>query len=170
MEIGANGIEQWDRIWTPHRREYLKQLAGQFDDESCPFCRALTSDTELVVIRSQTSYVVLNKYPYNSGHLLVCTNRHVATYDLLTEAESADVTGLTQQAMRTLQSVSGCTGFNIGMNQGKVAGAGVQDHFHQHVVPRWANDSNFMPIVAGTKVISELLEQTRDLLIERWQD
>ena len=88
----------------------------------------------------------------------------------MTEAESADVTGLTQQAMRTLQSVSGCTGFNIGMNQGKVAGAGVQDHFHQHVVPRWANDSNFMPIVAGTKVISELLEQTRDLLIERWQD
>jgi ATP adenylyltransferase len=92
----------------------------------------------------------------------------VATYDLLTDQEALDVQKLTQQAMRTLAQVSKCTGFNIGMNQGRVAGAGVQNHFHQHVVPRWANDSNFMPIIGGTKVISELLEQTRDLLVENW--
>ena len=168
MEMSGNGIEQWERIWTPHRKEYLTAMAGQFDDESCPFCRAIAGDDELVVVRLEHAYVVLNKYPYNSGHLLVCTNRHIATYDLLTEQESLDVQHLTQQAMRTLTKVSRCTGFNIGMNQGKVAGAGVQNHLHQHVVPRWANDSNFMPIIAGTKVVSELLEQTRDLLIENW--
>ena len=169
MEINQTGIEQWERIWTPHRKEYLTVLAGQFDEDSCPFCRAIASEPELVVVRREHAYVVLNKFPYNSGHLLICTNRHVATYDLLTDAEATDIQKLTQQGMQTLTKVSGCSGFNIGMNQGRVAGAGVQDHFHQHVVPRWANDSNFMPIVAGTKVISELLEQTRDLLVENWQ-
>ncbi|MBU6347551.1 MAG: HIT domain-containing protein [Actinomycetales bacterium] len=168
MTAGESGVEQWERIWTPHRKEYLTAFAGQFDDASCPFCRAIASEPELVVVRSNHAYVVLNKYPYNSGHLLVCTNRHVATYDLLTDQEAQDIQILTQQAMRTLTQVSRCSGFNIGMNQGRVAGAGVADHFHQHVVPRWANDSNFMPIVAGTKVISELLEQTRDLLVENW--
>lgn len=170
MEISGNGIEQWERIWTPHRKEYLTAMAGQFDDETCPFCRAIAGEDNLVVVRAEHAYVVLNKYPYNSGHLLVCTNRHVATYDLLTEQEAHNVQQLTQQAMRTLTNVSRCTGFNIGMNQGKVAGAGVQNHFHQHVVPRWANDSNFMPIIAGTKIVSELLEQTRDLLIENWSN
>jgi len=155
MEIGGNGVEQWERIWTPHRKEYLTAMAGQFDDDSCPFCRAIAGDDDLVVVRSDHAYVVLNKYPYNSGHLLVCSNRHVATYDLLTDLESLDVQRLTQQAMRTLTSVSRCTGFNIGMNQGRVAGAGAQDHFHHHVVPRWANDSNFMPIIAGTEIVSE---------------
>ena len=162
------GITQWQRIWTPHRKQYLTTQAGTFDDQTCPFCRAISGDDALVVVRKSQAYVVMNKYPYNSGHLLVCTNRHVALYDELTDAEALEVQELTQQAMRTLRNVSGCAGFNIGMNQGKVAGAGVQGHFHQHVVPRWAHDSNFMPIVAGTKVISELLEETRQLLSEQW--
>lgn len=164
------GVTQWQRIWTPHRRSYLKHEAGSFDHESCPFCRTISGEDDLLVIRRTHAYVVLNKYPYNSGHLLVCTNRHVALFDELSEPEAHDVQILTQQAMRTLRAVSECSGFNIGMNQGKVAGAGVEGHFHQHVVPRWANDSNFMPIIAGTKVISELLEQTRELLRENWSD
>jgi ATP adenylyltransferase len=162
------GIAQWQRIWTPHRKQYLTNEAGTFDDKSCPFCRAIAGQDELIVTRRDHAYVVINKYPYNSGHLLVCTNRHVALYDELTDGEARDVQVLTQQAMRTLREVSGCSGFNIGMNQGRVAGAGVEGHFHQHVVPRWANDSNFMPIVAGTKVIPELLEETCALLSEHW--
>ena len=170
MAQDEHGITQWQRIWTPHRKQYLTTEAGNFDDESCPFCRAREGESDLVVIRRSNAFVVLNKYPYNTGHLLICTNRHVAMYDELTDAEALDAQVLTQQAMRTLRRVAGCSGFNIGINQGKVAGAGIQGHFHQHVVPRWAHDSNFMPIVAGTKVLSELLEETRSLLLEHWSD
>jgi ATP adenylyltransferase len=112
----------------------------------------------------------MNKYPYNSGHLLVCTNRHVALYDQLTPEEVTEVGELTAQAMRTLRIVAKADGFNIGLNQGNVAGAGVADHIHQHIVPRWAGDINFMPIVGGTKVLPELIEQTRLLLSESWSD
>ena len=89
-------------------------------------------------------------------------------YDELTDTETAEISQLTQQAMATLRQVSGCEGFNIGMNQGTVAGAGIAGHLHQHIVPRWANDSNFMPIVAGTRVMPELIEETRKLLSESW--
>ena len=158
-----SGADAWDRIWAPHRKEYLEREAGGFTAETCPFCLALDSGTEpsLVVTRAPHAYVVLNKYPYASGHLLVCTNRHVALYEELTSAEVADVATLTQQAMRVLRSVSKCQGFNVGMNQGSVAGAGVAGHLHQHIVPRWAGDSNFMPIVASTRVMPQLLEDTR---------
>jgi ATP adenylyltransferase len=100
----------------------------------------------------------------------VCTNRHVALYDELTPEEVSQIGELTAQAMRTLRRVANVAGFNIGMNQGSVAGAGVADHIHQHIVPRWAGDINFMPIVGGTKVLPELIEQTRLLLSESWSD
>lgn len=164
-----SGADAWDRIWAPHRKEYINTEAGQFTDETCPFCRALTTDDALVVYRGTSAYVVMNKYPYASGHVLVCTHRHVALYDDLSDAEAAEVSHLTQQAMRVLRAVSRCSGFNIGMNQGSVAGAGVAGHLHQHVVPRWAGDSNFMPIVAGTRVMPELIAETRDALSEAWR-
>lgn len=165
-----SGADSWQRIWAPHRKQYLVSEAGNFTAETCPFCLAQNVDDEtgLVVVRGQLAFVVMNKYPYASGHIMVCTNRHVSMYDELNEAETLEISHLTQQAMATLRRVSGCEGFNIGMNQGTVAGAGIAGHLHQHVVPRWANDSNFMPIVAGTRVMPELIEETRKLLSEAW--
>jgi ATP adenylyltransferase len=172
MSTDPRGPNAWDRLWAPHRKEYLVDEAGKFDVASCPFCNAqdVSDNDGLVVVRRSAAFVVMNKYPYNSGHLLVCTNRHVSMYDELTSEEQTQVGELTSQAMRTLRVVSNAAGFNIGMNQGNVAGAGVPDHIHQHIVPRWAGDINFMPIVGGTKVLPELIEQTRLLLSEIWSD
>lgn len=172
MSTDPRGPQAWDRLWAPHRKQYLVEEAGNFDLDSCPFCIAQNVDdaTGLVVVRAEHAFVVMNKYPYNSGHILVCTNRHVATFDELMPDEMREVGELTAQAMRTLRLVSNAQGFNIGLNQGSVAGAGVADHFHQHVVPRWSHDINFMPIVGGTKVLPELIEQTREMLSESWSD
>ena len=161
--------EQWDRIYTPHRLEYLRGSTGNGEG---PFCEAPTAgpdDLDLVCARGEHAYVVLNLYPYNSGHLLVCPYRHVANYTDLTEEESAEIALLTQQAMRTLKEVSSAQGFNIGMNQGSISGAGIAGHLHQHVVPRWGGDTNFMPIIGGTKILPQLLTETRDLLSQSWQ-
>ncbi len=165
-----SGADGWQRIWAPHRKEYLTSQAGNYTDETCPFCRCQEVDDVqgLIVHRGNLAFVVMNKYPYASGHLMVCTNRHVSLYDELTMDEMVEVAQLTQKAMTTLRVVSGCEGFNIGMNQGTVAGAGVAGHLHQHIVPRWAHDSNFMPIVAGTRVMPEMIEETRTLLSEAW--
>jgi len=170
MVDGSNSpVSEWDRIWAPHRREYIENLAGRFSSDDCPFC--LRHDNQdLVVHRGDLAYVVLNLYPYNAGHVLVCTNRHVALYDELTDPERHEVSDLTRAAMRTLRAITKCEGFNIGMNQGAIAGAGVAGHLHQHVVPRWAADINFMPIIAGTKVMPEMLADTQKLLSEGWRD
>ena len=172
MTNDPRGPHAWDRLWAPHRKQYLVEEAGNFNVDTCPFCIAQEVDDEagLVVFRAEHAFVVMNKYPYNSGHLLVCTNRHVATLDELDPEEMREVGELTAQAMRTLRKVSNAEGFNIGLNQGSVAGAGVAAHFHQHIVPRWAHDINFMPIVGGTKVLPELIERTRELLSESWSD
>src|SRR6476659_1039341 len=122
----------------------------------------------LVVHRGETAFAVLNLYPYSPGHLMVCPYRHVADYPDLTPEETDEVARLTQEAMRVVRSVSGAHGFNIGMNQGAIAGAGIAAHLHQHVVPRWAGDQNFMPIIGQTKTLPELLTETRSLLAESW--
>ena len=138
--------------------------------DGCPFCRAPSLDDVegLIVARGHDVYVVMNLYPYNTGHLLVCPYRHVADYTSLSDAEVAELAAFTQGAVRTLGVVSGPHGYNIGMNQGPVAGAGIAAHLHQHVVPRWGGDSNFMPVIGQTKVLPQLLEQTRELLAEAW--
>jgi len=172
MTNDPRGPEAWDRLWAPHRKEYLANEAGTYDETSCPFCIAqeVSQAQGLVVVRREFTFAVMNKYPYNSGHLLICTNRHVPLYDEMTAQETHEMADLTAQAMRTLRKVAKADGFNIGLNQGSVAGAGVAGHIHQHIVPRWAGDINFMPIVGGTKVLPELLEQTRLLLSENWCD
>lgn len=138
--------------------------------EDCPFCRAPDElEDSLVVARGVVAYVVLNKFPYNAGHLLICPYRHVADYSELTGDEVAEVGALTQCAMQTLRRVSGAHGFNIGMNQGSIAGAGIAAHLHQHVVPRWGGDTNFLPVIGATKTIPQLLEETRDLLVDAWE-
>jgi ATP adenylyltransferase len=138
--------------------------------DGCPFCRApgLPDDEGLVVARGKIVFAVLNLYPYNPGHLMVCPYRHVADYTDLDEAETAELAYFTQTAMRVVRRCSGAHGFNLGMNQGAVAGAGIAAHLHQHVVPRWGGDTNFMPVVARTKVLPQLLGDTRALFAGWW--
>ena len=161
----------FQHLWTPHRLVYIKDGQQPSDDE-CPFCLATAKSDEesLIVVRGEFSYVILNLFPYNSGHLLVCPYRHISTYDLATAEEVAEIALFTQQAMRVLGSVSNSHGFNIGMNQGEVAGAGIAGHLHQHIVPRWKNDSNFFPIIAETKAIPRLLGEVRQELADAWRN
>lgn len=157
----------WDRLYTPHRMAYLK---GKAPSDDCPFCVAPTqeADESLVFARGTHAFGVMNLYPYNSGHIMICPYRHVANYTDLTADEVAELGAMTQQAMRVLRKVSGAQGFNVGMNQGSISGAGIAEHLHQHVVPRWGGDTNFMPIIGQTKVIPQLLADTRDLLATAW--
>lgn len=165
--------DAFQRLWTPHRMAYIKgenKPTGAAAEDGCPFCRIPTlADAEgLVLARGESVYAVLNLYPYNGGHLMVCPYRHVADYPDLTRAETAELAELTKDAMRVLRKVAGAQGFNIGMNQGDVAGAGIAAHLHQHVVPRWGGDANFMPVIGHTKVLPELLSDTRELLAAAW--
>lgn len=159
----------FERLWTPHRLVYLQELQ-QPADEDCPFCSAPDKSPEdgLVVRKGESCYVLLNLFPYNPGHMLVCPYRHFDTYDKATSDEVAEMALLTQQAMKTLGKVSKVNGFNIGMNQGEVAGAGIASHLHQHIVPRWRNDSNFFPIIAQTKAMPVLLGQMRETIANNW--
>ena len=159
----------FERLWTPHRLVYL-QTGQQPADEDCPFCLAPEKSDEdgLIVYRGETCYVLLNLFPYNAGHLLVCPYRHVDTYDRATREEIAEIGLLTQQAMKTLKSVSKAQGFNIGMNQGEIAGAGIASHLHQHIVPRWKADANFFPVVAQTKALPRLLGEVRESIAKNW--
>ncbi|MBF4462473.1 HIT domain-containing protein [Rathayibacter sp. VKM Ac-2878] len=143
---------------------------GQPGEHDCPFCVAPTlSDEEaLIVARGEHAYVLLNLFPYNSGHLLVCPYRHIPLYDEATAEEVAEIGALTQTAMRVVRSVSNNDGFNLGMNQGAVAGAGIAAHLHQHVVPRWATDANFFPIIARTKALPQLLGDVRESIASAW--
>ena len=162
----------FERLWTPHRMAYIggqDKPTGPGPD-GCPFCRmpSLPDDKGLVVARGEVAYVVMNLYPYNSGHVLVCPYRHVADYTELTDVEVAEVAELTRTAMEVLRAVSAPHGFNLGMNQGDVAGAGIAAHLHQHVVPRWGGDSNFLPIVGRSRALPELLADTRARLAAAW--
>ena len=169
---GVGEPDALERLWTPYRMAYIRGENKPADASAgeCPFCRipALSDEDGLIVHRGEAAYVVLNLYPYSSGHLMACPYRHVADYTELDEAETAEIAALTKQAMRVLRSVSGAHGFNLGMNQGAVAGAGIAAHLHQHVVPRWGGDQNFLPIIGRTKALPELLRETRDLLAGAW--
>jgi ATP adenylyltransferase len=140
--------------------------------EECPFCLAPQGSDEegLIVYRGETCFVLLNLFPYNSGHLLVCTYRHVAGYEETTDEEAAEMAALSKTGMKVLRKVSRAQGFNLGMNQGELAGAGIAEHLHQHIVPRWSNDSNFFPIIAQTKAIPRLLGEVRAEIQKAWLD
>ena len=167
----AGSPDGWARLWAPHRMVYLRgENRPKSDDSECPFCKIPTlSDEEgLIVARGSFVYAVLNLYPYNPGHLLVCTYRHVADYIDITKDEREEMAEFTQKAIRAIKTSSGAIGFNLGMNQSSVAGAGIAPHIHQHIVPRWLGDANFMPIIGQTKVLPALLDQTRELLASNW--
>lgn len=169
---GAGTPDAFQRLWTPHRLSYIKGEGKPSGDDDCPFCviPSMTDEDGLVVARGGLCYVVLNLYPYNAGHLMAVPYRHVPDYTDLTAEECAELAALTQHAMRAIRRASGPHGFNIGMNQGNVAGAGIAAHLHQHVVPRWGGDTNFMPIVGHTRVLPQLLGETRALLADAWPE
>lgn len=170
---GLAGVpDGFERLWTPHRMVYIK---GQDKPATpavadCPFCRAVTGDDAgcLVVARGTTALALLNLYPYNSGHLMVVPHRHLSDVLDLTDDETAELTAMTRTAIAVLRAVMMPQGFNLGMNLGEVAGAGIAAHLHQHVVPRWAGDANFLPVVARTKALPELLADTRERLAAAW--
>lgn len=164
----------FSRLWTPYRMAYIQGDAKPADtsQNECPFCRApQLGDTEgLVVYRGTTGFVLMNLFPYNAGHMLVCPYRHVSDYTDLTEAERVELGELTAAAMRVERATASPQGFNLGMNQGAVAGAGIAAHLHQHIVPRWAGDANFFPLIARSKAIPELLEDARSRLQAAWAE
>jgi ATP adenylyltransferase len=169
----AGEDDGFGRLWTPHRMAYIKgenKPTNADAGDDCPFCRAPDqSDAEaLIVARGTVVFAVLNLYPYNSGHLMVVPYRHAADYTELTDVETGELAAFTQTAMRVIRAVSGPHGFNIGLNQGPAAGAGIAAHLHQHVVPRWGGDTNFMPIVAHTRVLPQLLADTRTAIADAW--
>jgi ATP adenylyltransferase len=170
---GAGVPDGFARLWMPHRMAYIKgenKPSRGGGAGGCPFDRipTLSDEDGLIVARGKLVYTVLNLYPYNAGHLMIVPYRHVADYTELTEPETAELAGQTKQSMATLRAASAAQGFNIGMNMGSVAGAGIAAHLHQHVVPRWGGDTNFMPVVGHTRVLPQLLRDTRQMLAEAW--
>jgi ATP adenylyltransferase len=161
----------FERLWTPHRIAYIRGERPTKDaGDGCPFCVAPSrADGDgLIVHRGEWCYVVMNLFPYNPGHILICPYRHVSHYVDLTDEETLEFTALTKAGLVALERSSQPAGFNIGMNQGEIAGAGVAAHLHQHIVPRWGGDANFLPIIAQTKAVPMLIEDVRRQLIEAW--
>ena len=171
----AGEPDAFGRLWTPHRMVYIKgENKPEHDEagEGCPFCAApgRTDEDGLIVARGTHVYAVLNLYPYNSGHLMTVPYRHVADYPDLDADETLELARFTQRAMQVIRAAMGPHGFNLGINQGPVAGAGIAAHLHQHVVPRWGGDTNFMPVVGHTRVLPQLLADTRKLLADAWPE
>jgi ATP adenylyltransferase len=156
-----------ERIWAPWRLEYIQSADEQ---PGCVFCRAAELDDEeaLVVHRGEAAFVLLNRYPYAGGHLMVAPYRHCGELHALGDAEALEIHHLLTRAIEVLRAVMAPQGFNLGWNLGRIAGAGVVDHVHEHVVPRWAGDTNFMPVLADVKVMPEALSQTRAKLAAAW--
>lgn len=161
------GHEEWDRLWVPHRMPYISGASRPPDSDAgpqCPFCIAQGADESLVVARGEQTFVIMNLFPYNPGHVLVCPYRHVADYTELTGAERSELNSFQDRMMRTIRRASGPHGFNIGLNQGKAAGAGISGHLHLHLVPRWGGDMNYITTVGGARTMVMLLEESADLL------
>lgn len=156
-----------ERLWAPWRLEYIQ---GADEQEGCIFCRARdgADDESLVVRRGERAFVVLNRYPYASGHLMVAPNRHESEFGELDAEEAVEIHRLAASGLGALAETMRPQGFNLGWNLGRVAGAGVVDHVHLHVVPRWAGDTNFMPVLADVKVLPEALQDTRRKLADAW--
>lgn len=152
-------------LWAPWRMEYI---LGE-KESGCIFCTRINQDSDkenLILLRGGNNFVIMNKYPYNNGHLMVVPNRHTSEFDSLSDPEKLEMMNLVSKSMNVLKKTVNPDGFNVGMNIGKIAGAGIDDHLHFHIVPRWAADTNFMPVVGQTKIISEDLGETWERLKE----
>jgi ATP adenylyltransferase len=155
-----------DHLYTPWRRDYIQTTKA----DGCVFCNAIKmQDSEaLVVVRAEYSFVILNRYPYTNGHLMVVPYEHVDTLEALTQATRAEMMELQTRAMGVLRAVYAPQGFNLGGNIGSAAGAGIAEHVHLHILPRWAGDTNFMTAVGNTRILPELIEDTWKRIQEKW--
>lgn len=148
-----------ERLFSPWRSKYIESFKGAAEKSTgCIFCDALSAAADfenLVVYRGTEAFVIMNLYPYNSGHMMIVPKRHTADFKTLTTSELAECMKLLQVAQKALQEMVAPHGYNIGMNLGRSAGAGIEDHLHWHIVPRWNGDTNFMPTLADIKVVSE---------------
>lgn len=175
---GVGTPDGFARLWTPHRLAYIKGAS----DAGCPFCRigrgeivgepdaGVDPDADnLVIARGDEVFALLNLHPYNPGHLMVLPYRHVADLEELTDSETAELMAFTRQAVMTMKRVAAPHAFNVGLNLGHVAGGSLAEHLHQHVVPRWGGDANFIAVVGQTKVIPQLLAETRAQLAQAWE-
>ena len=175
IDHGAGDADHLQRLWTPHRMTYIagaiKGGAGSAGSSE-PFTDIpnMSDEDGLVVARGELVYAVLNLYPYNPGHLMVVPYRRVSELEELTVEESAELMAFTQKAIRVIKQVSRPHGFNVGLNLGKSAGGSLAEHLHLHVVPRWGGDANFITIVGGSKIIPQLLRDTRQLLAKAWEE
>jgi ATP adenylyltransferase len=172
LDRGAGDPDHLQRLWTPHRMNYIAEAPLRPDPSSPsePFTDIprLSDVDGLVVARGELVYAVLNLYPYNPGHLMVVPYRRVSELEDLTDGESAELMSFTQKAIRVIKTVSRPMGFNVGLNLGKAAGGSLAEHLHMHVVPRWGGDANFITIIGGSKIIPQLLRDTRQLLANEW--
>ncbi|MFF0609911.1 HIT family protein [Nocardia tengchongensis] len=184
VDTGAGDPDRLQRLWTPYRMSYITGETGDRKIEPVeavsdapkktghPFTDIpqMSDEDGLIIARGETVYAVLNLYPYNPGHMMVVPYRRVANLEDLTAAESAELMAFTQQAIRVMKQVSRPEGFNVGLNLGGVAGGSLADHLHQHIVPRWSGDANFITVVGGVKVMPQLLRETRALLAQAWKE
>lgn len=176
IDHGVGDPDHLQRLWTPHRMSYIaeapmkKRDGGGSAASTEPFTDIpeMSDEDGLMVARGAQVYAVLNLYPYNPGHLMVVPYRRVSELEDLTDAESAELMAFTQKAIRVIKAVSRPHGFNVGLNLGTSAGGSLAEHLHMHVVPRWGGDANFITIIGGSKVIPQLLRETRELLATEW--
>ncbi|MEE2851399.1 MAG: HIT domain-containing protein [Actinomycetota bacterium] len=172
LDRGVGEQDHLQRLWTPYRMTYLAEAPTKRDNGKTeqPFTDIphLTDEDGLVVARGELVYAVLNLYPYNPGHLMVVPYRRVSELEDLTDPESAELMSFVQKAIRVIKNVSRPHGFNVGLNLGTSAGGSLAEHLHVHVVPRWGGDANFITIIGGSKVIPQLLRETRQLLATEW--
>jgi ATP adenylyltransferase len=160
-----------EHLWSPWRMEYIQANKDEDEDAGCVLCRIRDGEeSERVLARSKLGFVVLNKYPYNPGHLMVVPNRHAGDLEEFEDQESLELQRLIKRAVKALRAEMDPHGFNIGLNIGRIAGAGLPDHLHWHVVPRWSGDTNFMPVIGQTRVMPELLAETARRLTPRFAE
>ncbi|MEV5651184.1 HIT domain-containing protein [Nocardia sp. NPDC052254] len=181
VDTGAGDPDRLQRLWTPYRMSYITGAVADRDSAAeekssaglkHPFTEIpkMSDEDGLVIARGEWVFAVLNLYPYNPGHMMVVPYRRVANLEDLTAEESAELMAFTQRAIRVMKQVSRPEGFNVGLNLGGVAGGSLADHLHQHIVPRWGGDANFITVVGGVKVMPQLLRETRALLAGAWHE
>ncbi|MGB5894688.1 MAG: HIT domain-containing protein [Ignavibacteriaceae bacterium] len=162
-----------EKLWSPWRSKYIESLSNKNDDDECIFCEAAKNDVNdpenLLVRKGELTFTLLNLYPYNNGHLMIIPFRHIGDLDDLSDKEGHEIIKELQIARRSLKVISQPHGFNIGANIGRAGGAGIDEHIHFHIVPRWSGDTNFMPVLGEVKVISQELKETKLKLLNAYK-
>lgn len=160
-----------EKLWSPWRSQYIDSFKNkkETDEEECVFCEMMGKDAEdlsnLVIDKGELTFTVMNLYPYNNGHLMIVPYRHTSEFMSLTDEENHEIMHKMRIAYKALKEILHPEGFNMGMNLGKAAGAGIHEHIHYHIVPRWNGDTNFMPVLGEVKVISQDLVETKKQLL-----